>query len=312
MTWFKYFKSSESISSSVANSNYSYAFCKRFINNFTPRDTLSENFWLFVNIENISINTYQTSSLESSSDDHSYIVVYEKENTFTPVKTVIEDNYLYFQTAEEHTGQEEITGRYAIYYSTPNLRKIKSVNNGGQTDYQINLSEYPFFIEYNEVSTSSYEVTLDSISSYNFSFINSFKDWDNGATEKPGSKAYVSFTGPSIYIYGGKSTLGGKFKVKVTGLPDKNYNSSTVEVEDYIVDTYSSVDQSNVILYQNTSLQERDYIIEIENLYDKNLLSSGNKLELSKYAFKYNLYLSLNKELINQLNNTFTLIAGVR
>lgn len=312
MTWFKYFKSTESISSSVSNTNYSYPFCKRYIKVFTPRDTLSKDFWLFVNIENININSYQNASLESSSDNHSYIVVYEKENTFTPVKTVIEDNYLYFQTAEEHGEKEQISGRYAVYYSTPNLRKIKSVNNNGTTDYQINLSDSPFFISYNEVSTSSYEVTLDSSSSYNFSFINSFEDWDNGTTSKPSSKVYISFTGPSIYVYGGKSSLGGKFKLSITGLPDSNKNSSTLEVSNHIVDTYSSSDQSNVILYQNTSLEERDYVLEIENLYDKNILSSGNVIQLNKYIFKYNLYLSLEKELINKLNNTFTLIAGVR
>lgn len=312
MTWFKYFKSTESISSSVSNSNYSYPFCKRFIKKFIPRDNLTEGFWLFVNIENFSINTYQTSNLQSDSDNHSYIVVYEKENTFTPVKTVINDNYLYFQTAEQHNGKQEISGSYALYYSTPNLRKIKAVNNNGITDYQINLSDSPFFVDYNEVSTSSYEVDLNSASSYNFSFINSFEDWDNGSTNKPTAKVYLSFTGPSIYVYGKKSPLGGIFSIKITGLPDSRNNSSVTEVSSYTVDTYSSSEQNDVILYQNTSLQERDYVLEIENLYDKNILSSNNLIELNKYVFKYNLYLSLERELINQLNNTFTLIAGVR
>lgn len=312
MTWFKYLKSTETISSSTVNQNYSYPFCKRFISKFTPRDTISQNFWLFVNIENYNINTYQTSGLESSSDNHSYIVIYEKDNQFIPVKTIIYDNYLYFQTAEEHSEKQEISGRYAIYYNTPNLRKIKSVNNGGTTDYQINLSESPFFIEYNEVSTSSYEVNLESNSSYNFSFINSYEDWNDGITEKPNAKVYISFTGPSIYVYGKKSPLGGKIKINVTGLPDSKNNSSKSEVNNLIIDTYSSNDQDNVILYQNTSLQERDYVLEIENLYDKNILSSNNQLKINKYIFKYNLYLSLDRELINQLNNTFTLIAGVR
>lgn len=312
MTWFKYLKSTQAISPSTVNSNYSYPFCKRYITSFTPRDTLSQNSWLFVNVENYKINTYQTSSLQSNTDDHSYIVIYEKDNLFTPVKTVIYNNYLYFQTAEQHNQKEEISGVYAIYYASPNLRKIKSVNNGGVTDYQINLSDSPFFVNYNQVSTSLYEVGLDSTSSYNFSFINSFEDWENGVSEKPNAKLFASFTGPSFYLYGSKGSSNGKFKIKITGLPDNNYNSSSVVLEDHIVDTYSSTNENNVVLYENLQLEDRDYIAEIEVLHDKNTLSSGNKIQITKYMFKYNLYLSLNKELINQLNNAFTVIAGVR
>lgn len=140
MAWFKYLKSTESINSSTTNSNYSYPYCKRFIGRFTPRDTINSGTWIFANILDININTYKDTSLENQIDETSYVVTYEKGEKSYPVETVIEGNYLYFKTHEIHTAAEEITGQYAVYYNTPNLRKINEVDNGGVEDYQVNLA----------------------------------------------------------------------------------------------------------------------------------------------------------------------------
>ena len=140
MAWFKYLKSTESINSSTTNSNYSYPYCKRFIGRFTPRDTLEANTWIFASILDININTYKDTSLENQTDETSYVVTYEKGDNVYPVETVIEGNYLYFKTHEIHTAAEEIVGQYAVYYNTPNLRKINEVDNGGVEDYQVNLA----------------------------------------------------------------------------------------------------------------------------------------------------------------------------
>ena len=140
MAWFRYFKSNETISSATPNYNYSYPYCKRFINRFTPRDTLEIDTWIFANISDININKYKNISLQDETDQTSYVVTYEKGENVYPVETVIESNYLYFKTYEKHTAAEEIIGQYAIYYNTPNLRKINEVDNGGVEDYQVNLA----------------------------------------------------------------------------------------------------------------------------------------------------------------------------
>jgi hypothetical protein len=60
----------------------------------------------------------------------------------------------------------------------------------------------PYYGFYSEVSVDQYEVDLNSSSSYNFSFINSMTDWDNGLSNKPGSKLYMNFSGPKFTLYG--------------------------------------------------------------------------------------------------------------
>lgn len=138
MGWFKYLKETEQISSSVQNLNYSYPLCKRDIINFIASDNLEKDSWLFVDIQNFNVNKYSDSSLATQNDDYSYIVIYEKNSVFTPVKTVIKNNLLYFQAAEDHTANEFVSGQYSLYYHTPNLRKLNQVNNGGVVDYQVN------------------------------------------------------------------------------------------------------------------------------------------------------------------------------
>jgi hypothetical protein len=140
MAWFKYFKSTENLNLATPNTVYSYPYCKRFIGRFTPRDTINSGTWIFANISDVNINTYKDTSLEDQTDEASYIVTYEKGDNAYPVQTVIEGDYIYFKTYELHTAAEEIVGQYAVYYNTPNLRKLNEVDNAGIDDYQVNLA----------------------------------------------------------------------------------------------------------------------------------------------------------------------------
>jgi len=312
MAWFKYFKLDQSISSATPNYSYSYPYCKRAISKFTPRDTLSADFWLFANIKDLNINTYKSSTLETLEDANSYVVVYEKGITFNPVKTVINGDYIYFETAEEHTAVNEIQGSYFVYYATPNLRKLNEVDNAGTNDYQVNLSPpNPYCGLYSEVSTDQYEVNLNSDSSYNFSFINSMTDWDNGLSNKPGSKLYINFSGPKFTLYGSKGINYGKFRIKFTAL--QNAETPAVLALDWqTIDCFSSSFSDNIELFSKLDFEEKDHVAELEVLYEKNIGSRGNNIKISKYSFSYNLYLKVGTELINQIDNSFTKIGGLR
>lgn len=312
MTWFKYLKSTESINSSTLNSNYSYPYCKRYISRFTPRDTLAANTWTFVNVSDININKYKNTSLQEQADEASYIVAYEKGENIYPVQTVIQNNYLYFRTHELHTATEGITGRYTVYYNTPNLRKINTVNNGGTTGYRVDSVSNPFYASYADVNTGDYSVSLDSTSSYNFSFINVMDDWDSGSSTRSGSKLYINFTGPRFTLHGNKGPSHGKFRIKFTALSDNINTSNSLALDWQTIDTFARSEVNNQSLFTKTDFEERDYLVELETLDDKNILSNGNSIKISSYSFSYNLYLQAANELVNQSNNVFTIISGVR
>ena len=312
MVWFKYFKSNEIINSTTANGNYSYPYCKRFIDRFIPRDTLPINTWVFANISNMNIHRYKNTSLEDQLDQTSYIVTYEKGEDIQPVETIIEGDYIYFKTSEEHTTTETITGQYAIYYNTPNLRKVNIIDNAGIKDYKIDNTTSPFYATYANIGIYDYPVTLNSESSYNFSFINVVTDWDRGLSIRPNSKLYMNFTGPKFTLYGNKGPNHGKFRIKFTALSDNINTTNSLALDWQIVDTFARSESTNEVLFTKTNFEERDYLVELETLYDKNISSNGNSIKVSSYSFSYNLYLKVANELINQSNNIFTIIGGVR
>jgi len=312
MAWFKYLKSTENVNASTANTAYSYPYCKRFIGRFTPRDTINSGTWIFANRLDININTYKDTSLEDQTDETSYIVTYEKGDNVYPVETIIEGDYIHFKTYELHTAAEEITGEYAVYYNTPNLRKINTVNNGGTTGYRVDSVSNPFYASYSSVNTGQYLVGLDSDSSYNFSFINSMTDWDNGLSSKPASKLYMNFTGPNFTLYGAKGPNYGKFRIKFTALSDNVNTTNSLALDWQTIDSFARTYSDNQQLFAKTDFEERDYFVEIETLYDKNVLSNGNNIKITSYSFSYNLYLKIKNELVNQSNNSFTVIGGIR
>lgn len=312
MTWFKYLKSSETTNSSTENTNYSYPYLKRLINNFKPLDTISSSSWVFIDIEDLEIDKYLNSSLQNVNDESSYLVVYESttsEDNFQPVKSIIYNNILYFQVAEEHISNSNIQKSYAIYYKTPGLRYIKPVNNGNKTSYQLTTQSLgQYHCQYSEVDLSSFDVGLNSNSFYNFSF-NS--EWENGVSKNSSSFLTLTFTGPNIYIYGDKGSNFGKFKLRIFSLEGENSESPTLVQDWQIIDCYSSNNLLNQILFQKNNLELRDYNLELQVLDDKNILSSNNVVKINSYSFTYNLYLQADIEQITQ-NTSFVVFGGVR
>jgi hypothetical protein len=312
MTWFKYLKSSEITNSSIENINYKYPYLKRAIKNFKPLDTILSGTWAFISVQDLEINKYLNSSLENVVDESSYLVVYESttnENDFKPVKSIIYNNILYFQIAEQHESGVNVVKQYAMYYKTPGLRYIKSINNGSKTSYQLtteSLGEY--HCSYSQVDLSSFDVNLSSNSFYNFSF-NS--EWENGVSKNSLSFLTLTFTGPNIYIYGDKGSNFGKFKLRIFSLQGQSSEGPTLVQDWQIIDCYSSNNLSNQILFQKNNLELRDYNLELQVLDDKNILSSNNIVKINSYSFTYNLYLETDTEQITE-NTSFVVFGGVR
>jgi len=169
----------------------------------------------------------------------------------------------------------------------------------------------PYYGFYSEVSTDQYEVNLNSDSSYNFSFINSMTDWENGLSNRPGSKLYINFSGPKFTLYGSRGINYGKFRIKFTAL--QNAETPAVLALDWqTIDCFSSSFSDNVELFSKLDFEEKDHVAELEVLYEKNIGSRGNNIKISKYSFSYNLYLKVGTELINQTDNSFAKIGGLR
>jgi len=305
MTWFKYFKQGES-------TTYSYPLVKRTINKFTPNDKILKDTWLFIDVTDLEIEKYYNSSLDLLEDHSSYLVVYEtigSDSGMVPVNNIINNDTLYFQAAEDHEADIETISQYSIYYKTGNLRYVKLLSS---EDYQVTSAEQAQFNSlFTEVDITDYDVVAGSESSYNFSFINPNLDWNNGLSSNPGSKLYLTFTGPSIQIYGNKGPDYGKFKLKLTGLQNVEFPNMALELDWIVVDCYNTTLQENVILYENNDLNYRDYNLELQTITDKNIISSGNNIKISSYSFSYNLYLSINKEQISD-QAVFVSIGGIR
>ena len=170
----------------------------------------------------------------------------------------------------------------------------------------------PYYEFYSNVNTDQYLVDLNSDSSYNFSFINPMTDWNNGLSTKPASKLYMNFTGPKFTLFGTKGPNYGKFRIKFTALSDNVNTNNSLALDWQTIDSFARTYSDNQQLFVKADFEERDYFVEIETLYDKNVLSNGNNIKITSYSFSYNMYLTIGNEIVNQSNNTFTLIGGIR
>lgn len=306
MSWFKYLKTQSS-------AEYTYPILRRRISKFTPNDSISSGTWLFVDVSSYDISSYYNSSLESGTDDYSYVVVYESsfsDDYYVPVKTVINNGILYFQAAVDHAADQEIQYQYMLYYKAPNIRKIKSFDNDGVTDYYINTPEdSDVYVDFANVDVTSFSVDLNSTSYYNFSFINSSTNWSLGETSKAESSFYATFSGPSLKMVGSSGPDFGFFRYEIVPLNiDSNdlRNYSTITI-----DAYSRENSDNFVFIDRDDLSYKDYRIKVTTDSRKNVLSSGNRFKINSYEFSYNPYVTLgDQELSDQV--TFVSISGVR
>ena len=293
MVWFNYYKDISSVNSSAP-------IAKRQISKFAPKDTIPKGSWLYVDVKNLNINKKLSSTLEYVEDDDSYVIVYENENNtgdFTPVKTVIYGNSLYFQTAEEHIANQVTSNRYSLYYMTPGIRYLQKSEQSGITKYYLSTTTNSLtYVQASEIEEFRYNVALSSSSYYNFSFINSNSNWNNGSTNIAGSKAYAIFSGPYFNLSYIKSSDAGRFLIELEAI-DRNYQLS-LSRKSYIIDCYGLSNDQVESSFELKDLNEIDYKATITVLNEPNIKSSGNYVRLKGYSFIYNAYIYLGNEMI--------------
>lgn len=296
MSWFRYLKTEEG--------DFYYPYAKRVISKFTPNSLIAKDQWLFVDVSDLDIDYYYNDSLEKVIDESSYLVVYEtslesETGTGQPVACVIDDGILYFKAAEDHAADLETPKVYSIYYRTPNIRYMTTLEDSDPQEYIITTAENGLYnSDISEVDQTAYSVDLSATGYYNFSFINNSVDWVNGSTKVSGAKAYINFSGPNFELYGSKGPDFGKFRIKLVSFSNANDPTTKLELDWYIVDLYSSTFQEDVVLFSSQALPFKECSLELEVIYDKNILSSDYSVKLNRFEFSFNPYLKIGKELL--------------
>lgn len=297
MIWFKYLKSGQSTSIAAENTNYSYPQVKRAIERFSPDVDIPKDFWLSIDVSSLAIDSYINSSLESSIDATSYLVVYEsilRNNDFTPVQTKIKDGILYFKAAENHEANVFIPKQYALYYKTPNLQNVTPVTNGSLTSYKVSDSSNPYNPGELTGDLSLYSVSLGDINYYNFSFVNSGLDWENGRSIENNAKVYINFLGPTFNLYGDKGVDYGKLSYRIK--PAEQLPDDVISNDFTVVDCYEATNSFDQNLISVSSLDKREYVMEIVATGEKNILAQNSYIKLSKFDFVFDLDLQLSNE----------------
>jgi hypothetical protein len=299
MSWFIYRRGE--------NGDFKYPYVRRYISNFIPFDDLEIGSWLFCDIENININKYYDGTIGENGfnileDNNSFIVVYEANNSQEVedqdsqivVDSLIHEDKLYFKTATNHPSDSIINNRYAIYYKTPGIKNF--VNDE--------------IISFDDIDIYNYTVNPADTKAYSFSFVNSALNWDNGSTDQPYAKVYGKFSGPNLRIYGNKSPNGGKFRIKFTALSELTETEESIFLDWTTIDTYSVIEEENVLFFEKEDFSLKDYSFELETLYENNVKSLGKTVKINYYEFTYNQFLKLESESINPAVHGYSQVKG--
>jgi hypothetical protein len=276
----------------VPDTNYLYPILRRKIKlDFFSQD-VDQGSWVFVDVNDLAIDEYISSSLTLESQQNSYLVVYHSDSqddyNFVAVKSHIIDERLYFQTAESHTANEPLTKTYNLYYKTDNLKSIKKVSNGQYEDYiRCIESDAEFVTSTSDVDEAFFDVNPSTNSTYVFSFINPEVDWQNGLSLIPGAKVYGNFTGPQFELYCDKGPDFGKFEIRFVALADTATPNSFVQIDWTFIDLYSETTQKNALVYSKSNFFYQYYIFEIRANYEKNPLSKDGKIKIGYYSYSY-------------------------
>lgn len=286
---------------------------RRKINISNLKKDIQEDEQVYANLQGKSINSFINSNLETTTDNYSYIVVYQDdadEDFFKPVQSKVIDNILYFKSFEDINKETIQSKYYAVYYGVTNIKYIEETIDGDDTVFVrpnvISASDFDI------VTIEEYTYTADESSEiYSLAYYNSGIDWKDGISQKVGAKAFGVFDGPKLQIYGSKGKSYGKFRVRIFSYSDEETISSIPAIDWVEVDCYSGTQLNNQILYQIENLEYNKYIFEIEVLSNKNTLSSSNSVNIDKYMFSPDYGLFCDKEEINP-SISFVTIAGVR
>ena len=175
MTWFRYLPVTANTSIPNQDTSYVYPILRRKINIPILKQDVEKDNWLFVDISDVSIDKFISSSLEEEIKQNSYIVVYESRSSddynFIQVKSHIIGNRIYFQAAINHQKNIQIENQYSLYYKTDDIKKIKKVNNGVYEDYISCPEEQAEFItQSSDVDETSFDVSSNTSAFYSFSY----------------------------------------------------------------------------------------------------------------------------------------------
>lgn len=298
MAWFKYYD---------FDGNYIYPNLRKKIIFFELKENISKDSWIFLNVKDLDIDIYYQLNKTSSEftqtptvDQDSYLVVYEDKSSevfeFTPVKTHIVNDILYFKAAEDHVKNMEIKKQYSLYYKTPGLKSIKKRTQ--DSFYQsCEETEAEFITSEEDVNTSADVRNINSNNYYNLSFINNESNWNAGVSKNTGASLMGTFTGPNIKIYCDKGPDYGKFKMRIISYDENANNEIVLDWQE--IDLYNQIKEENILVFSKTNLLFKNYFFEIISNYEKNILSSDGKINIKSYSFSLNNYLTLEKEEIS-------------
>ncbi len=259
------------------------------------------------------------------------MVVYEdslakKSDAATPVVSKIINNNLFFKAAKNHEANTFPNGTYSLYYGLDYIKYIGAtpITSNSVTSYEYvkkpssvinNLESSPGYSPYYSATPSSInlystEINKNSAGYYKLAYFNDGIDWVDGTSKKISSKLVANFSGPNIKVYGAVGPGYGKCRIRITTKNESSSNFEEVTLDWYEIDCYSTQEKQTVIFEKN-NLDYLDYVLELEVIADKNILSTSNQVYVNKITFLRNFYFSLDNQEINP-DLIFKSIGGLR
>lgn len=315
MAWFNYLQSTNNLLPSTVSPSL-----RREINFDNLENSLFENEIVAVKLNNVKVNTKLSAELDIIEDNDSYIVIYEdfsNEDFFIATKSRVVDDYIYFKVIEDLNKDNISSKKYSIYYG---LNNLKYLNELSEYSYQQATTEdiaeavdgdY-YDLAPSDVPLAYYEVTKSSEKSFQLALYDDGNSWSENKSTKPGAKAFGIFDGPNLYILGSKGTDFGKFRIRIFEVLEDGTVTKTTPIDWQEVDCFSYNSSSNQILFQTEEfLEYKRYMFEIEVISEKNLSSTSNAVEISKYKFIPNYKIYIEPEELNP-DASFIRIGGIR
>lgn len=241
------------------------------------------------------------------------------------------DNIIYFKSAKEHPIGPGNSVNYNLYYGRDHIKYIQPTSyynyDIDETVYkyiQNNQSTINYFLTSNNSQKNAplsatpsnvnlYQSTIDKDSNENYklTFFNDGVDWIENESTKAEVKVIANFNGPKFKLIGTVGPNYGMFKYRISTKITSDQQIEQVILDWKDVDCFSSSVVSGTTLLNLTDLGYEEHIIEIETLYDKNVLSSGNNILIKEIQFLKNYNISLGEESINP-DLSFISIGGVK
>lgn len=319
MSWFKYIKREENLSS--ATPSFVYPPLRYSIDIQAPYSNIPQNSVIFETLTNSDFYTYLNSNREQAIDNTQYTVVYQSTSStpeHTVVRSNIKDGRLYFLTAIDHNVSESIVDKYYLYFGNKYLKYLGATPNLTSTRYnqittgkinQLNNSTPLYESELYNLDLSNLEnymvdvsATEEDTAKEQFAYFNKTTDWLNYKTDRVGAKVSGYFTGPFFRLYGFKQPNGGKIKLSIVkssySYLDEDTNSLITVPEEIIlnnhyIDLFFST-RSVTLLYSTDALEDLRYYFIIEVVQQDNTSSNGMQVEFTKYRYmkKYEVEIS--------------------